>query len=84
MSRSIDCGDSSFVYIWNVLKNPQTLLSQTISVNSIYIIESIYDFKKDQTTVYLKKKGLVIQKKIFSGVHIPKLVLDKGIIGYEL
>jgi hypothetical protein len=74
----------SFVYLWDILKNPQTLLSQTIVVDNTYVIEAIYDVKKNETTVLLKKKGATIQKKVFTGLHISKLTLNKGVVGYEL
>lgn len=76
--------NTSFLYLWNILKNHPTLLSQTIAVDKTYIIEAVYDTKKNQTIVYLKKKGTTIQKKIFSGLHISKLTLEKGVVGYEL
>jgi hypothetical protein len=80
----INLPDSSFVYLWDILKNPQTLLSQTIAVDNTYIIEAVYDTKKNETTVLLKKKGSTIIKKIFTGLHISKLTLNKGVVGYEL
>jgi pimeloyl-ACP methyl ester carboxylesterase len=80
----INLPDSSFVYLWNILKNPQVLLSQTIAVNNTYLIEAVYDTKKNETTVLLKKKGDTIQKKVFTGLHISKLTLNKGVVGYEL
>lgn len=76
--------NSSFVYVWNILKNPPVLLSQTIAVDKSYLIEAIYDIKKNQTIVYLKKKGTTIQKKVFNGVHVSKLTIDGGVVGYEL
>lgn len=75
---------TSFIYLWNILKNPQTLISQTIVVDRTYVIEAVYDIKKNKTTVYLKKKGATIQKQIFTGLHVSKLTLNKGIVGYEL
>ncbi|HTW96058.1 MAG TPA: hypothetical protein VMD74_00155 [Candidatus Methylomirabilis sp.] len=78
----INLPSSSFVYLWNPLNS--TVLNQTIVVNKIYAIEAVYDSKKNQTTVLLKEKGLAIQKKIFTGFHASKLILNKGVVGYEL
>jgi len=75
---------SSFVYLWNPLVNPPILLSQTIVVNNTYGIEAVYDKKKKQTTVFLKKKGVQIEKQIFVGLRIPKLVMNNGTVGYEI
>jgi hypothetical protein len=80
----ISLPSSSFLYVWNPIANPVTILSQTIAVDSTYAIESIYDKKKNQTTVLLKKKGIAIQKQIFTGFHVSKFTVDKGAIGYEL
>lgn len=80
----INLPNSSFVYLWNILKSPQTLLSQTIIVDKTYVIEALYDIKKNQTIVYLKKKGATIQKQVFTGLHVSKLTLEKGVVGYEL
>ena len=82
--KTINLPNSSFVYLWNILKNPQTLLSQTIAVDNTYAIEAVYDIKKDQTTTLLKKKGTTIQKQIFTGLHVSKLTLNKGVVGFEL
>ncbi|MDD4902726.1 MAG: hypothetical protein PHE24_06350, partial [Patescibacteria group bacterium] len=78
----INLPNSSFVYLWNPLNS--TVLSQTIVVNKTYAIEAVYDSKKNQTTVLLKEKGSAIQKKIFTGFHASKLILNKGVVGYEL
>ena len=78
----INLPDSYFVYLWNPLTN--IVLSQTIVVNKTYAIEAVYDSKKNQTTVLLKEKGLAVQKKIFTGFHASKLILNKGVVGYEL
>jgi pimeloyl-ACP methyl ester carboxylesterase len=75
---------SSFVYLWNPLVNPPVLLGQTIVVNNTYAIEAIYDKRKNQTTVLLKKKGVQIQKQIFTGLRIVKLTTNKSVIGYEI
>ena len=53
-------------------------------VNKTYAIEAVYDSKKNQTTVLLKEKGSTIQKKVFTGFHASKLILNKGAVGYEL
>ena len=75
---------SSFLYLWNILANPQTLLSQTIVVNDTYGIEALFDAKKNVTTVLLKKKGVQIQSQTCSGLRIPKLTTGKGTVGYEI
>jgi hypothetical protein len=64
--------------------NPPVLLSQTIAVNGTYAIEAVYDKKKNQTTILLKKKGVQFQKQIFTGLRIVKLTVDKGTVGYEI
>ena len=76
----ISVPSSSFLYIW-LLNNP---VSQTIVVNDMYAIEAVYDKAKNQTIVYLKKKGVQIQKQTFSGLRIVKLVMNKGAVGYEI
>ena len=78
----VNLPNSSFVYLWNPLNS--TVLSQTIVVNKTYVIEAVYDSKKNQTTVLLKEKGSTIQKKVFIGFHASKLILNKGAVGYEL
>ena len=83
-ATKITLPSSSFVYLWNILANPQTLLSQTIVVNDTYGIEAVFDAKKNQTTVLLKKKGVQIQKQTFTGLRIVKLTLNKGVVGYEI
>ena len=71
---------SSFLYVW-LLNN---LVSQTIAVNDTYAIEALYEKTKNQTTVFLKKKGVQVQKQTFSGLRIPKLTTMKGTVSYEL
>lgn len=83
-ATKITLPSSSFVYLWNPLANPPVLLSQTIVVNNIYGIEAVYDKKKNQTTVLLKKKGVQIQKQVFLGLRIVKLTTSKGVVGYEI
>ena len=83
-ATKITLPSSSFVYLWNILANPQTLLSQTIVVNDTYGIEAVFDAKKNITTVLLKKKGVKIQSQTFTGLRIPKLTTSKSVIGYEL
>jgi pimeloyl-ACP methyl ester carboxylesterase len=78
----VDIPNSSFVYLWNPLAN--IVLSQTIIVNKTYVIEAVYNNKKNQTTVLLKEKGSAIQKQVFTGFHASKLIINKGVIGYEL
>jgi parallel beta-helix repeat protein len=75
----ISLPSSSFIYLWN-----PALISQTIAVKKDVLIEVIYNKKKDQTTVFLKKKGTQIQKQIFTGLKIVKLVVNKGVVGYEI
>jgi hypothetical protein len=48
-----------------------------------YAIEAVYDSRKDQTTVLLKERGSTIQKKVFTGFHASKLILNNGVVGYE-
>jgi hypothetical protein len=83
-ATKITLPSSSFLYLWNPLVNPPVLLSQTIAVNGTYAIEAVYDKKKNKTTVFLKKKGVQIQKQIFIGLRIPKLVMNNGTVGYEI
>ncbi len=83
-ATKITLPSSSFVYLWNIIANPQTLLSQTIVVNDTYGIEAVFDTKKNQTTVLLKKKGVQIQKQTFTGLRIEKLTVEKGVVGYEI
>ncbi len=75
---------SSFLYIWNILVNPPVLLSQTIVVDKTYVIEALYDKKKNQTTVFLKKKGEMVEKQVFPGFHVITLTVNNGVVGYEL
>jgi len=75
--------NSYFLYIWNLLVNPQTLISQTIYVDNTYTIEAAYDKKSNKTTVLLKQKGIAIKKQEFSGLKIVKLTTSKGVVGYE-
>jgi hypothetical protein len=74
---------SYFVYLWQA-SAPQTLLTQTIAVNDTYVITAVYDKAKNKTTVLLKKKGAVIQTQQFTGLHIVKLTVDNGLVGYVL
>jgi hypothetical protein len=74
---------SYFVYLWQLV-SPQALLSQTIVVNDTYVIEAAYDKVKNKTTVLLKKKGAVMQTQTFTGLHIVKFTVDKGVVGYEI
>ncbi|MFA5831661.1 MAG: hypothetical protein WC878_07595 [Candidatus Paceibacterota bacterium] len=83
-ATKITLPSSSFLYVWNPLITPPILLSQTIAVNQTYVIEAVYDKRKNQTTVLLKKKGVQIQKQVFTGLRIVKLITDKGVVGYEI
>ena len=82
--KTINLPSSSFVYLWDMSKSNQTLLSQTIAVDNAYTIEAVYDAKKNQTTTLLKKKGVALQKQVFSGLHVSVLTLSNGVVGYEL
>jgi pimeloyl-ACP methyl ester carboxylesterase len=75
----ISLPSSSFIYLWN-----PTLVSQTVAVKKDFIIEAMYDKKKNQTTVFLKKKGEKVQKQTFVGLKVVKLVVNKGVVGYEI
>jgi len=75
----ISLPSSSFIYLWN-----PALISQTVAVKKDVLIEAIYNKKQDQTTVLVKKKGVQTQKQIFTGLRILKLVINKGVIGYEI
>jgi len=83
-ATKIPLPSSSFLYIWNIFANPQTLLSQTIVVNDTYGIEAVYDKSKNQTTVLLKKKGTAIQTRKFTGLRVIQLTVDKGIVSYVI
>jgi hypothetical protein len=48
------------------------------------LIEALYNKKKDQTTVLVKKKGTPMQKQVFAGLKVIKLVVNKGVVGYEI
>jgi hypothetical protein len=80
---AIKLPSSYFLYVWNLLVNPQILLSQTIYVNNTYTVSAVYDKKLNKTTVLLKQKGAVIKKQEFSGLKIIKFITNKGIVGYE-
>lgn len=75
---------SSMLYIWNPTTNPPTLLSQTLVVNNTFGIEAVFDRKKNQTTVLIKKKGIPMQSQKFTGLTIIKLTTDNGVVGYAL
>jgi hypothetical protein len=75
----ISLPSSSFLYLWN-----PSLVSQTVAVKKDFIIEAMYNKKKDETTVWIKKKGAQVQKQIFSGLKVVKLTVDKGTVGYEI
>jgi hypothetical protein len=79
----VTLASSYFVYLWQLV-SPQALLSQTIVVNDTYVIEAAYDKVKNKTTVLLKKKGAVMQTQTFTGLHIVKFTVDKGVVGYEI
>ncbi|MFA5831659.1 MAG: hypothetical protein WC878_07585 [Candidatus Paceibacterota bacterium] len=70
---------SSFLYIWN-----PALISQTITVKKDFLIEAVYNKKKDQTTVLVKEKGRQIRKEVFTGLRIVKLTTVQGTVGYEI
>jgi cell wall-associated NlpC family hydrolase len=74
---------SSFLYLWNPLVNPPVLLSQTIVVDDTFGIEAVYDKKKNQTTVFVKKKNVVLQKQVFTGLRTVTLTTTKGVMGYQ-
>lgn len=75
---------SSFLYLWNPLVNPPVLLSQTIVVDDTFGIEAVYDKKKNQTTVFVKKKNVVLQKQVVTGLRIVTLTTSKGVMGYSI
>ena len=74
---------TQFVYIWNPLTNPPTLLSQTVIVDNNYVIEAAYDKSKNKTTIIVKKKGTPIQTISVSGLCIIKLTSSKGTLNYS-
>jgi parallel beta-helix repeat protein len=75
----ISLPSSSFLYLWN-----PALVSQTVVVKKDFVVEAMYNKKKDETTVWIKKKGAQVQKQIFSGLKVVKLTVDKGTVGYEI
>ncbi|MFA6493618.1 MAG: hypothetical protein WCT49_01075, partial [Candidatus Paceibacterota bacterium] len=75
----ISLPSSSFLYLWN-----PALDSQTVAVKKDFIIEAVYNKQKNQTTVFLKKKGEKTQKQTFVGLKVVKLTVDKGMVGYEI
>jgi hypothetical protein len=75
----ISLPSSSFLYLWN-----PALVSQTVVVKKDFVVEAMYNKKKDETTVWIKKKGSQVQKQIFVGLKVIKLVVNKGVVGYEI
>ena len=73
---------SSFLYIWDT-KTPVTLISQTIAVDNIYLIQASYDKSKNKTTVIVLKKNLPIQTQVYAGLKVVKLTTSKGVVGYS-
>lgn len=75
---------SSFLYIWNPLTSPPTLLSQTVTVDKNYLIESAYNKSKNKTTVVVLKKNVPIQTTTVLGLDIIRLTTNVGAINYSL
>jgi len=80
----ISLPSSSFLYIWNPLARPPVLLSQTVTVKKDFLIHAAFNKQKNQTTVIVKERGKQIQKQVFTGLRIPKLVVNRGVVGYEI
>ena len=74
---------SSFVYIWNPLTNPPTLLSQTVTADSTFVVEALFDKSKNKTSVIVLKKNTPIQTTSVTGLVVIKLTTAKGTIGYS-
>jgi hypothetical protein len=74
---------SSFVYLWNPLVSPPTLLSQTAVVDSTYVVQATYNKTKNQTTIVVLKKSSPIQTTVLSGAVLVQLTTNKGALGYS-
>ncbi len=74
---------SSFLFVWNVLKCPPPLLSQTVVVDPVYGIEALYSQRNNQTTIALLQKGQKIQITTVPQLAIIKLTTNKGVMGYS-
>lgn len=74
---------SSLAYLWHPVITPPLLHSQTLIIDDTVVVEALYNKQKDQTTVFVKKKGVSVQKQAFTGLRIIKLTTSKGVVGYE-
>ncbi|MFA6338591.1 MAG: hypothetical protein WCW87_00825 [Candidatus Paceibacterota bacterium] len=83
-SSIINLPSSYFVYVWQLILNPATLLSQTIYVNNTYWLQATYDKKNNKTIVVTIQKGKVVKKQEFSSLRVIKLTTNNGVIGYEI
>ena len=74
---------TSFAFIWNPLVSPPTLLSQTVVVDTQFMLQALYDKQKNRTTIIVLKKDQQVQTIIVPGLAIIKLTINKGVINYS-
>ena len=74
---------TSFLFVWNVLKNPPSLLSQTVVADPVYGIEALFSRSKNRTTVALLQRNQKIQTSTVVGLAIVKLTTNKGTMQYS-
>ena len=71
---------SSFLYVWDA---KLTLLSQTVAVNTQFIVQALYDKGKNMTNILVLKKSALIQSARVPGQVILKLGTNNGSINYS-
>jgi hypothetical protein len=71
---------SSFLYVWDSSK---ILVSQTVVANNQFVIQALYDKKKDKTTIVVLKKNVPFQTTTLTGLRLIKLTTAKGSVGYS-
>ncbi|MBP9757130.1 MAG: hypothetical protein KBD06_00860 [Candidatus Pacebacteria bacterium] len=74
---------TSFVYIWNSKTNPATLVSQTVIVDKQFVIEALYNVKRNRTTIVVLKRNIPIQIKTVPGQVLVKLTTQDGMVTYS-
>ena len=70
---------TSFAYIWDTAG---TLVSQTLVVDNQFVVQALYDKKKNKTTLVVLKKNVPIQTSTVMGLAIVKLSTNKGQVSY--
>lgn len=66
----------------NVWDANHVLVSQTLTADSQFVVQALYNKRSNKTTIMVLKKATTVQRKVISGLALLKLTTNKGVMGY--